>query len=83
MKVGDRIRVFEVLKDGAEYYGNHLLRKQASEVNGEFYGHDSCVDLYLKCPNTNENIHAGIDPIRKHAKHVCTMVIKSIKNEKQ
>lgn len=73
MKVGDRIRIFEVLDP---FYGN-LKGKQAAEKNGNFFGNMFGVDLPLDF--VNGNLHVGIND-RMQARQVATMVITKIKS---
>lgn len=83
MKVGDRIRVFEV-KEGFHNI-NDLLGKHFCETLDNYFGNEYGVNLpYLFELNNGDKMryHANIDnDIVKvnHIKHVATMVIKSIK----
>ena len=83
MEVGDRIRVFEILKNGS-YLGVKMEGLQRSEKKGKFFGNKHGVDLFTDDLHNYEfEHHVNIDNDIvncNHIKQVCTMVIKSIKN---
>jgi hypothetical protein len=77
MEVGDRIRIFEVIKSWYNLHENiiGIQRPELSNIG------DSGVDIFLKDKSGVETLHFSINgkSNRTQAKHVATMVIKSIK----
>jgi len=76
MKVGDRIRVFEIKKSWYDLEEN-IIGLQRPEVDGSDYGSD----IYLKDKSGLEHLHFNTNGTsrRTSAKHVATMVITKIK----
>jgi len=78
MKVGDRIRVFEIKKSWYDLEENiiGLQRPEVKDIEIE-----TGVDLYLKDKSGLDYLHFCINGVSKRtsAKHVATMVITKIK----
>lgn len=76
LKVGDRIRVFEVLEKGQKYWSEckNIQGRHVAEIHPNI-PHENCPDVF---------IHNGCDFINlainlEQAKQVCTMVITKLK----
>lgn len=82
MKVGDRIRVFEVQSG---HYQPELLGKHSAERIGKYLGNKYGIDLcygFIGFDGEYNCHHANIDNECvnvNHVKHVCTMVITKLK----
>jgi len=80
LRVGDRIRVFEI-KSVSIYDAEDLIGKQrAEDVNSDKYGNNFGTDIISNDIWYHDgHIHLGIDESRGHIKHVATMVITKLK----
>lgn len=77
-KVGDRIRVFEVLEAGNYYWSpscGNILGKQVAEIYPNS-PNKFCPSVFIK---TKCGVRINLAPNLKQSKHVATMVITKLK----
>ena len=82
MKIGDRIRIIEVLQEGQDYWSEYtnLLGKQRAVV--EETGTDfECPNIVSKDldPENDMDVNISLTSISRQGKHVATMVITKLK----
>lgn len=76
LKVGDRIRVFEVLEKGQEYWSEceNIKGKHVAEIYPN-RPNESCPDVFIHTGSDFINLAINLE----QAKQVCTMVITKLK----